>query len=138
MTENLFSINDYKPSASDLREGYVISNVSEYIMTFRQSFLKWLRENNKLSENDVCTKTGIGREDLTRIEKGNVSESDLMNMQKLSKIYGVSYPYILALFKLAKRPQRYKEYKIAAYHEVEMDEFTKDQVVKFIKGLMKK
>jgi transcriptional regulator with XRE-family HTH domain len=138
MTENLFSMRDNKPTASDLSAEYTISDTAAYIKNFRQSFLRRLREDYKLSESDVCQKSGIPMEDLQRIERGKVSETDLMNLQKLSKVYDISYHYLLALFKLAKRPQEYSELKMAAYHEAEIDKYTSDQVVEFIKDLMGK
>ncbi len=119
-------------SASSLKEEFIISDPAEYVNKFRQSFLKWAREKKGLAKTSVCSYCHITSNELDRVEKGNISEKDMMLLSKLAKLYGVSYHYLIALFRLARRPQKASLVKLAAYHDTDMDEATQKKVAEFI------
>ena len=133
MSKDLFKEKErYDPSASDLRDEYVIKDPAEYVVEFRKSFLKWAREMKGLSKSTVCRECDISTGELDRVEKGNVSEKDMMLLNKLAGLYGLSYPYLLGLFKLARRPQKFSAVKLAAYHSTDIDEATQKKIAEFI------
>lgn len=137
MSKDLFTDKEkkYEPSASDLRDEFIINDPAEYVGEFRKFFLKWVRETKGLSKSIVCSKCHVSTNELDRVEKGNISEKDMMFLNKLADIYGLSYPYLLALFKLARRPQKFSAVKLAAYHATDIDEATQNKIVEFISKL---
>lgn len=136
MKKGTLSRLDFVPTVSNLGDKYKIKNPNDYIKKFRSSFLVWVREQKGLSKDDVAKSCGFEIKALERIEKGNVNESDLMNLQKLSRIYTISYPHLLSLFKLVQRQPQDSDVKVAAYHDPQMDEETIKKITEFIGKLM--
>jgi transcriptional regulator with XRE-family HTH domain len=133
MKKNILSKGlGYVPTVSNLTDDYLITNPSDYIKTFRNTFLELVRETQNLSKEEVAKDCGLSVKELERIESGNATEADLMILQKLSKIYALSYPHLLALFKLVKRQQKDYDLKLAAHHDLNIDKDTMAKITDFI------
>lgn len=136
--EDLFSTDQgdkYEPTAANLTDEFSIVDPAEYIVRFRKTFLKWARKQKGVSIGDAARACNIDQKNMERIESGNVSDSDLMYLQKIANFYGTSYPYLLSLFKLARRPQDFSEMKLAAYNPAEAGSDVEEKIVDFIKKL---
>jgi transcriptional regulator with XRE-family HTH domain len=97
----------------------------------RTGFLKNARERMSLTLQEVSAKVGVGVEELSSIEAGKVKATHMMVLHKLAELYGVSYPHLLYLFKLATESAE-EEYGVAAYHDRELDAQTEEELRKLI------
>ena len=85
-------------------------------MTFGEKLLK-LRKQNGLSQEELASQLTVSRQAISRWEMGS-SMPDVENVTQLSKLFGVSYEYLLNdeyenenqekeyEIDLAKRPRR--------------------------------
>lgn len=127
--------NDKVISVANLPKEFTIEDPQAYIKLMRSSFLKKTRVSIELSREEVSVKTGVNIDDLNRIEKGLVTEQDMMALSDLCELYGLNYPSILFMFKLAKRPGQNKVEKMAAYHDQKIDEETQKELMAFLSKL---
>jgi transcriptional regulator with XRE-family HTH domain len=122
-------------SVANLPKDFLIDDPQDYIRFMRTTYLKKTRASQDLSINEVSRNTGIDKDELIRIESGQVNEQDMMALSKLCELYDIDYPGILFMFKLARRPERQKIEKMAAYHDQKMDEETQKELVDFLSKL---
>ena len=101
----------------------------------KNSFLKKIRENKNLTIQDVAKRCRIEIKELKRIESGAITEEDMMILSRLADFYGIDYPSLLFLFKLARRPELHKIEKMAAYHDKKIDEKTQKELIDFVSKL---
>ena len=122
-------------SVANLPDQLQIEDPKEYIRQFRTTFLKKVREKKELSVEEAAKQYRIDSKELERIEEGNVNEQDMMLLNRIADFYGVDYPSLLFMFKLARRPERRKVEKIAAYHDQKIDEETQKDLEDFLSKL---
>lgn len=123
-------------SVANLDAEFKIGNPRMYIRRMRTTFLRLARESKNLTNDQVCEQLGLDRDNLDRLESGNVTEKDMMALNALADLYEVDYFKLLQLFKLAETNPE-KEAGIAAYHSSELDDKTKDEIVSLVKNLKK-
>ncbi|HEM7854167.1 TPA: helix-turn-helix domain-containing protein [Burkholderia multivorans] len=135
MTNNPKDFGDI--SAANLPDAFHIKDPRAYLLQFRKSLLKRLRNDKGLSVSEVSKATGVSNGEIERLEEGNVRESDMAPLYSLSDFYGIDYSTVLYIFKLAKRPQNDTEYKLAAYHDPKMDDAAQRAISDFLSKLKK-
>lgn len=119
-------------SVANLPDDYTIKDPSAYIKHFRTTYLKRVRENQRLSIQHVAKECNIRDEELIRIESGAITEQDMMILNRIAGFYGIDYPGLLFLYKLAKRPEHGEILKMAAYHDQRIDEETEKELISFL------
>ena len=122
-------------SAANLPEKFHVKDPREFLASFRQNILRRLREMKKMSLDDVVKQANISAKDLSRLESGNVDESDMAILYSLSSLYQIEYPSLLFILKLAKRPYSESTYKLAAFHDPKIDEDAQKAITEFLGNL---
>lgn len=122
-------------SVANLPPDLVIEDPAKYLREIRATFLRKAREARGLTIEEVATKCHIDVHDLRRIESGKVNEQDMAVLSDLATVYGIDYPSLLFLFRLARRPDRTQTYKMAAYHDQKIDKKTQEELIQFVEKL---
>ena len=123
-------------SVANLPAEYTIDDPKEFSSNFRREFLKKVRKTMGLSVKEVAEKTGIEIKELIRIENGDISDQDMMNLHNLSIVYGLKYKNILFVCGVADKSSNL-EYGMAAYHDKDLDIETQQEFSKLIEKIRK-
>jgi len=122
-------------SVANLPPDLTIQDPQDYIRRVRSTFLAKVREKKGLDQDAVAKKCGINSDELKRIESGKVHEQDMMVLNTLAELYGIDYPSLLFMFKLAKLQTEETTLKMAAHHYQRIDDETQGKIMSFLEKI---